>query len=67
MVEEVTRALCAATEHTSGWQVTPVGGARRGRASHDVDLMLSHPAVREPDGMTRQFKACFAELVRAGG
>ena len=48
-----TQVVSAALEEASGglkgWQLLSVGGALRGRASHDADFLVTHPAA--PDHM----------------
>ncbi len=66
MVAAVEAALAAATPHPRGWVVQVVGGGRRGRASHDVDLMLSHPAVADQEEMREHCEACVEWLEKAG-
>ncbi|GLC44334.1 hypothetical protein PLESTB_000481100 [Pleodorina starrii] len=60
-------ALAAATPlPAGGWVVQLVGGGRRGRASHDVDLMVSHPGVTDQDEMGGHFTAAVEWLVEKG-
>lgn len=45
----------------SGWRVVPVGGARRSRASHDADFVISHPSLRTAEAL--RDSGAFAALV----
>lgn len=50
----------------TGWQVHCVGGGRRGRPSHDLDLMVCHPAVASAEQMSQLFEATLGHLIASG-
>ncbi|KAG2442700.1 hypothetical protein HXX76_002783 [Chlamydomonas incerta] len=50
----------------TGWQVHCVGGGRRGRPSHDLDLMVCHPALASAEEMSQLFEAALEHLVASG-
>ncbi|KAG2450165.1 hypothetical protein HYH02_000267 [Chlamydomonas schloesseri] len=50
----------------TGWQVHCVGGGRRGRPSHDLDLMVCHPGLSSAEELSQLFEAALEHLVAAG-
>ncbi|KAG2500066.1 hypothetical protein HYH03_002343 [Edaphochlamys debaryana] len=48
------------------WTVEVVGGGRRGKAGHDVDLLVSHPGLGTAGAMDAALEAVVPRLVEQG-